>query len=205
MTEQKKRRRLAPSRTGALTVLAIGFSLSAILRAGEVMAERDTVQAGLDAMASAYADRVGENVVEGSAVLRELEARRSEIAREEEALAERRAAVEAAERRLEERLDQMKAVRAELEATLGEARSAASDDVAHLAETYARMRPKQAGALFNAMEPAFAAGFLAEMPSEAAAAVLASMVPERAYAVSLLLAGRHAAAQAGTIAREAAQ
>jgi flagellar motility protein MotE (MotC chaperone) len=182
---------MGQSRTGALLVLAACFALSAALRAGEVVAQLASERPDLAAAAAEYAGRLDPQLAEADRLARALDERRAALEEEEAAIAEREAALAEAEDRLAERLTQMKAVRTELAETLALARGAAARDVAHLADAYARMKPKQAGALFNAMEPGFAAGFLAEMPPEAAAGVLAAMAPERAYAVSVLLAGRH--------------
>ena len=68
---------------------------------------------------------------------------------------------------------------------------AAGRDGRHLADMYRQMKPKQAGRIFNAMAPEFAAGFLGQMGAVSAAQILANMEAEKAYAVSLLLAGRN--------------
>ena len=44
------------------------------------------------------------------------------------------------------------------------------------------------------MEPDFAAGFLARMRPDAAAAIMAGLDPKTAYAISVMFAGRNAAA-----------
>lgn len=180
-------------RTGALAVLATCFALSAVLRAGDVLAELAT-RPDLAAATEGYLKRLEPGLQEASAVSRALAEREAAVTEAEDALAARRAALAEAEARISERLEQLKVMRADLHTTLAEARGAAAKDVAHLAEAYARMKPKQAGAVFNAMEPAFAAGFLAEMPPDAVGSILAAMQPERAYALSVLLAGRHASA-----------
>ncbi|MEL6768857.1 MAG: hypothetical protein AAFP17_16875 [Pseudomonadota bacterium] len=174
--------------------------LSAGLRASDVVAEL-AQRPDLAAAREGYLDRLEPGLVEAGAVSRALDQREAAIAAEEAALAERQAALAEAERQLAERLEQLKALRTDLSDTLAEARGAAAKDVAHLAAAYARMKPKQAGAVFNTMEPTFAAGFLAEMPPDAAAGILAAMEPERAYALSILLASRHAGAQPGENAR----
>ncbi|MEL6574733.1 MAG: hypothetical protein AAFQ81_02490 [Pseudomonadota bacterium] len=186
-------------RTGALAVLAAFFALSAVLRASEVVAEL-AQRPDLAEAREGYLEQLEPGLVEAGAVSRALDERAAALEADEAALAEREAALAAAERRLAERLEQLKALREDLSDTLSEARGAAAKDVAHLAATYARMKPKQAGAVFNTMEPTFAAGFLAEMPPDAAAGILAAMEPERAYALSILLASRHAGAEPGAAA-----
>ena len=54
------------------------------------------------------------------------------------------------------------------------------------------MKAEQAAALFEQMEPSFAAGFLGRMRADAAAAILSGLEPELAYSISVVLAGRNA-------------
>lgn len=192
-------------RTGALALLSVCFVASALLRAGDVWAdlsaeslarEMTDRRAGLEEAATAHAERLAPEIVAGTRALREIEKREAALSAREAAVDARLKALEAAERRIALRFEQLKAARAELEEAVEGARGASARDVRHLAETYARMKPREAGALFNAMEPAFAAGFLAEMTPDAAAAVMASMDTTRAYAVSVLLASRNVAVSA---------
>ncbi|MEO0822622.1 MAG: hypothetical protein AAF074_19615 [Pseudomonadota bacterium] len=184
-------RQFLQPRTGALGVLAVCFVASAVLRAGEVLAERPELGERLAEAAAGFTERVDPELVENSAVLRELDRQREMLAAREAALAEREAALAETEARMAERLAELKAARDELAAAVAGARGAAEKDVAHLASMYEQMKPKAAGALFNEMAPAFAAGFLGEMRTEAAAAILANMETRRAYAVSVLMAGRN--------------
>ena len=71
---------------------------------------------------------------------------------------------------------------------------AAEKDIQKLTAVYQAMKPKDAAALFETMSPEFAAGFLGRMPPEAAAAILSGMSSEAAYGVSVIVAGRNAAA-----------
>jgi flagellar motility protein MotE (MotC chaperone) len=54
------------------------------------------------------------------------------------------------------------------------------------------MKPKDAAALFEEMDPGFAAGFLGRMRAVAAASVMAGLSPQTAYSVSVIMAGRNA-------------
>ncbi|MEM6973007.1 MAG: hypothetical protein AAF577_09390 [Pseudomonadota bacterium] len=180
-------------RTGALTVLACCFLASAVLRAGDVLAERVTSAPALDALGEAFIEREAPDLVGPARLLRELEARQATLDARESAVAEREAAIAEAETRLRGRLAEIRTAHDALRGALAEARGAADEDVAHLTDVYAQMKPAAAGALFNEMPPDFAAGFLARMPATAAAALLAAMQPDRAYAVSVMLATRRAA------------
>lgn len=182
------------SRTGALPVLAGCFILSALLRAGDVLA-------GLPAISDdGFGNRIARAVEQGGAAPVPADARTlaGELQRQAARLSARETEVEARARALEEaeatlrgRLDELEALRRALEAEVAGARDAAAGDVRQLVTVYETMKPKQAGRIFDEMDPSFAAGFLGELSSEQAAAILASMKPERAYALSLLLAGRN--------------
>ena len=54
------------------------------------------------------------------------------------------------------------------------------------------MNAKQAAALFEEMDPDFAAGFLGLLEPEKAAEILAGVSPSKAYALSVIVAGRNA-------------
>lgn len=179
-------------RTGALTMLAAGFFVSGLLRAGEVVA------------ALPAADLAGETHAEGpaqppadtaapdlGALAAELRRQRAALTRREAALEERGQLLEAIEERLRARLAALGAARDRLARTAALVDDAAGKDVRHLAEMYRQMKPKQAGRIFDAMAPEFAAGFLGEMEADPAAQILANMAADKAYAVSLLLAGRN--------------
>ena len=56
----------------------------------------------------------------------------------------------------------------------------------------ATMKAKKAAAIFDRMDPAFAAGFLREIDSARAGLIMAEMGEEQSYRVSLLIANRHA-------------
>ncbi|MEM9783553.1 MAG: hypothetical protein AAF899_13890 [Pseudomonadota bacterium] len=179
-------------RTGALTILAIGFLASAVLRAGDVLAERASIDGALERVGSAFAEREAPALVEPARLLRELEAREAAVVEREADLRDREAALAASEARLRERLEQLRSARDALRTAMAEARGGADEDVSHLVDVYSQMKPAAAGALFDAMPPDFAAGFLARMPPTAAAGILAAMQADRAYALSVMLASRRA-------------
>lgn len=178
-------------RTGALSLLAVCFAASAVLRAGDVLAERPELAEHLAAAATIYAERIDPEIREGSDMLDELQRERATLDERAATLDAREAELRELEARMTARFEEIKSARDALAAEVADARDAADRDVAHLAQMYESMKPKVAGQLFNQMEPTFAAGFLSRMTPEAAAEVLGSMTPEHAYAVSVLLAGRN--------------
>lgn len=186
---------------GALATLAGAFFLSAMLRAGDVIAALpgtvddgfgNAVPQGEGAAARrpvlGETDDLGDGALE---LVAELRQRREALQVRETALEERSQTLEAVEARLRERLEELEAARKRLEQTAVLVDDAAEQDVRHLAEMYEQMKPKQAAEIFNQMPPSFAAGFLGQMDSASAALVMANMEAEKAYAVSLLLAGRN--------------
>lgn len=184
-----------PVRSGALTVLAAGFLLSALLRAGNVVAGLPAVRDDGFANAVAPFTEGGGSNANGDApgsLVAELRRQAARLSDREGAVEARERALADAEARLRRQLGELEALRHAVAEEAGRARTAAADDVRQLAEIYQAMKPKQAGRIFDEMEPTFAAGFLGELRADGAAAILASMSPERAYAVSVLLAGRNA-------------
>lgn len=123
-----------------------------------------------------------------------LKEREARAARLEAALNDRRQALAVTEKVVTEKLAALKAAEEKLAKTIAIADSAADKDVARLTEVYAAMKPKQASAVFEQMAPDFAAGFLGRMPPTSAAAILSGLSPQTAYTVSVILAGRNAAA-----------
>lgn len=120
---------------------------------------------------------------------------REELLRTREAaLAERLAVLDRAEQVLADRLAGLQQAEADLAATIAQADGAAERDVAALTAVYEAMKPKDAAALFEAMAPEFAAGFIARMRPDAAAEIMSGLSASGAYTISVLLAGRNAAA-----------
>lgn len=183
-------------RAGALSTLAACFFVSGLLRAGEVVAalpERGDSGAGraVEQTQATGETPMEENTLDLGALATELHRQRADLAAREAALDERAQLLEAIEARLRDRLAELTGARDKLAQTAALVDDAASKDVRHLAEMYRQMKPKQAGRIFNAMAPEFAAGFLGQIGADAAGLILASMEADKAYAVSLLLAGRN--------------
>ena len=182
--------RSALVQTGALSSLAACFFLSGLLRAGEVVAALPDLGDAGDGPAVEQA-QAPEDAPDLGALAAELHRQRADLARREAALEDRVQLLEAIEERVRDRLAELASARDKLAETAALVDDAASKDVRHLAEMYRQMKPKQAGRIFNAMAPEFAAGFFGQMGAKPAAMILANMDPDKAYAVSLLLAGRN--------------
>ncbi|MDT8343316.1 MAG: hypothetical protein RQ752_02675 [Thermohalobaculum sp.] len=186
------------TRSGALTVLAAGFMLSAALRAGDVVAGLPAIRDdGFGNRVAPADERPGAPPAAATgSLVSELQRQAARLNEREGALDARARELEAVEARLRSRLDELEGLRRALETEAAGARGAAAEDVRQLANVYQAMKPKEAGRIFDEMEPSFAAGFLGELRVESAASILSNMKPERAYAVSLLLAGRNLRADA---------
>lgn len=194
MTTQSRVVRIFRSpRRQVLPVIAGLLIASGLVRlgteAGSVLAEETTLAAagppvgltcdladGPEAMLAAFRDR---------------EAR---LFTREAQLEDRIQALRVAESEVTEKIVALEAAETSLRATMELAQTAAEDDLSRLTAVYENMKPANAAALFTEMDPAFAAGFLGLMRPEAAAAIMSNLAPPTAYSISVLLAGRNAAA-----------
>lgn len=177
---------------GALFLISMLLGLSGIVRLGS-----GAVHALTKSEAPEHAD--GETMLcetDGGALamLNELRARENRLTRREEMVADRDQALKVAKAEIDEKLAALVAAEEKLAATLTLADEAADADVARLVAVYEKMKPKDAASLFGEMDPDFAAGFLARMKPDSAAQVMAGLEPKTAYTISVLLAGRNAAA-----------
>ena len=114
-------------------------------------------------------------------------------------IAERMAAVEVREKalatleaKLSEQMELIDAANDKMEAQLGEMKSVANEDITHLVKMYQTMKPKQAAAIFESMDAAFAAGFLREMNGERAGLIMANMDSRKSYSISAIMASKNA-------------
>lgn len=110
---------------------------------------------------------------------------RSETLREDEL------SVQARKQELDRRAEELQVLQKMLDERWTRMTAAADQDVEHLAQMYAAMKPDQAAAIFDQMDPSFAAGFLRLMPSDQAGMILADMETSKAYVVSVKLASRN--------------
>lgn len=184
---------------GALSIIVGMFVTAGIIRLGSGVGAAVERRAANDPAALAQAPNAAHGVCAKDAglampLVNALKAREERVARQEAALEDRRQALALTERVVDSRLAALKAAEEKLSKTIAIAESAADKDVTRLTEVYAAMKPKQASAVFEKMAPDFAAGFLGRMPPASAAAILSGLSPEKAYTVSVILAGRNAAA-----------
>ncbi|WP_373354962.1 MotE family protein [Pseudoroseicyclus sp. CXY001] len=165
--------RLASGAEGAIAAVAPAFDTLAVTAEGEdSCTPADTPEALLEAFRQ----------------------REERIEARESQLADRMQALRLAEAEVAEKLAALQEAQSSLEATLALAATAAEDDITRLTAVYENMKPEDAAALFEQMAPDFAAGFLARMNAPAAAAVMTNLPPETAHALSVVIAGRNAAA-----------
>ncbi|WGW04343.1 MotE family protein [Tropicibacter oceani] len=156
---------------------------------GQMQTAANAHSPGLDAPTGAI-QRVGE--AEIMPLIESLNKRESRIKEREQDIEVRMQALTLAEKEIDRKLAELEAAENQLRGTLSLAQTAAEDDITRLTDVYANMKPKQAAALFEQMDPEFAAGFLGRMRSDSAAAIMAGLTPGAAYTISVVLAGRNA-------------
>ncbi|SLN57906.1 MgtE intracellular N domain protein [Roseivivax jejudonensis] len=174
---------------GALALIGGLLIASALLRAGGGV---DRLTAWAEEGEPTAPTEAADPTPDAAALLDALDAREARIDARERDLLLRMQALRVAEEEIGERLQALEAAESKLRATLDVARTAAETDITQLTDVYARMKPKQAAALFEEMDPGFAAGFLARMDPEPAAAIMAGLTSDKAYLISVVLAGRNA-------------
>jgi flagellar motility protein MotE (MotC chaperone) len=176
---------------GALFIVAMLFATSGALRLGSGVG---TALARAEDAPDAAAAVVPASCEPPAALAEALSLREDRLLVREAALNDRQAALALADQAITERLAALEAMEARLRETLALADGAAEADIERLTAVYQAMKPKDAAALFETMSPEFAAGFLGRMAPESAAAILSGMSAEAAYGISVIVAGRNAAA-----------
>ncbi|WP_170515771.1 MotE family protein [Ruegeria atlantica] len=188
MTRRKADRRPKGGVLAVISLLMIGSAAIRLgLEAGPALAK--TAEPYAPKVKHAQADLPGAQVL-----LTELLRRAEALKKREAAALDKEKALAIADQAIEMRLVALQEAEEALRATLAIAEKAAETDLTRLTDVYQSMKPKDAAALFETMDPSFAAGFLSRMPPDAAAAVLAGLRPEAAYTISVIMAGRNAAA-----------
>jgi flagellar motility protein MotE (MotC chaperone) len=122
------------------------------------------------------------------AVLLSLRARRETLDARAHALDQRAAELEAANRRLEERVQQLAALQTKLEGLEAGRQLHRAENWSGLVKTYEAMKPREAAAIFDALDMQVLLQVLDRMQERKAAAVLAAMQPDRARLATQLLA-----------------
>ena len=193
------RRRWSSGR-GALVVIAMLLISSSALRLGAgsgaavALEVKETAERllGSKETDTPHAEDVVDVAPELLALLKETQAREAALRAREAELEARAQTLALVEASITEDLMRLERAEADLRATMAAADKAAEADIGRLTAVYENMKPDQASALFQLMEPSFAAGFLGRMRADAAAAIMAGLTPELAYTISVVLAGRNA-------------
>ncbi len=122
------------------------------------------------------------------AVLLSLRARREALDNQARALDQRAAELDAAGHRLEERVRQLAALQTRLEDLEAGRQAHRTENWAGLVKTYEAMKPREAAAIFDALDMQVLLQVLDRMQERRAAPVLAAMQPDRARLATQLLA-----------------
>ncbi len=118
------------------------------------------------------------------ALLESLRARRQDIDRRAEELAQRELLIQAAERRVQQRVDEMRALQTRLEAETRARDQREEAGIRQLVRVYEAMRPRDAAAILDELEMPVLLQVIDRMRDAKAAPVLAAMRPDRARAVT---------------------
>lgn len=193
-TTTKRRSRLRTR--GILVLIAAALATSGILRLGPATAAfAEDLSELLSGTSADQRDEIPTPKPQDVAiVLAALQDREALLEERETRLAQRLEALNLAEERVSSKLQELTKAEETLAATMSMAKTAAADDLSRLTTLYENMKPKQAIPLFEAMDPEFAAGFIAQMKPASAAQIMAGLDPQISYAISVVLAGRNAAA-----------
>lgn len=186
-----------PRRIGTLGIIALCFVTSGLVRLAVAAPTLAEEFAALDPTPAEPLPMAPESCVpvgDADELMRAIAARARQLDERDSYVTTREATLAIAETRIAEQMSALVAAEDRLAATLVRADTAADEDVARLTEVYERMKPDAAAAIFETMDVNFAAGFLAQMRPESAALVLSNMSAELAYSVSVIIAGRNAAA-----------
>jgi flagellar motility protein MotE (MotC chaperone) len=125
-------------------------------------------------------------------LLQELRGRRTEIEAKEKALAAREALLSATEHRLSSRVEELQSLQSRLEGLDTVRREKEEANWRSLVRTYETMRPRDAAAIMNDLDPAVMVPVLDRMKEAKTAAILAAMQPDRARTATMLLAQQRA-------------
>ncbi len=121
-------------------------------------------------------------------VLLSLRTRRDILDRRDHDLDRRQAELEAADRKLQERVSQLSVLQAKLESLEASRLLHRSENWSGLVKTYEAMKPREAAAIFDALDMQVLLQVLDRMQERRAASVLAAMQPDRARLATQLLA-----------------
>ena len=129
-------------------------------------------------------------------LLQDLRGRRLELDTRERTLTQREGVLDAAEQRLTARVTQLSTLQARLEQLDQVRRERDEANWTGLVKVYETMKPREAAAIFNDMDPPVLMNVLDRMKEAKAAGVLAAMQPDRARLATVQLAARRTRATA---------
>ena len=127
-------------------------------------------------------------------LLLDLRKRRGELDAREAALATREAVLAAAQTRLSARVDELGSLQKRLESLETARRDRDEANWRGLVKLYETMKPRDAAAIFNDLDPAVLLPVLDRMKESKAAAIFAAMLPDRARTATSALAQMRAKA-----------
>jgi len=182
---------------GVLLIIAALFIASGVLRLGTgtgAAIAREFEAFSDDQAEQEHVEQYCEADADVATLLDALQQRQSRLVEQEEALMGRLQALAVAEAIYEQNTKTLIEAENALAQTMARSETAAEDDISRLITVYETMKAKDAAALFEEMDPDFSAGFLGRMRPDAAAAIMAGLTPQKAYTISVVLAGRNAAA-----------
>lgn len=187
-------------KSSILIVLAVGFAgfgalEVAALNPGDALSQKSAPDAAVtDPLGGVATPKKSENSAAclTPALVAAFEPRHKALEARASTLDLRQAELEDLESTIQSRLSDLEKTRDELQAMTGRIDVIAGEDISHLVQMYSTMKPKNAAAIFDRMDPAFAAGFLREIDSARAGVIMAEMGEEQSYRISLLIANRHA-------------
>jgi len=140
---------------------------------------------------SSQTENTGEDLCLTGAVLDVLQNDKAQLKKRLAVLEAREKALQTLEDKLSEQMTVIDEANRKMEAQIIEMKTVANDDILHLVKMYQTMKPKQAAAIFESMDPGFAAGFLREMSGERAGLIMANMDSRKSYAISILMAAKN--------------
>ena len=211
--------RLSPAKRhlSALILISAIFASAAVLRAGGLVMSFAMAEP-TDAAGQAMAQQQGEEqsampepMTEAAAtapedpddmaavsggdrpelLLRAIRARSISLDERERKILERERALEVIAKRVAAELPKLEQERLALAELIANAQRHSVEGTEQLVKIYQTMKPKQAAAIFDEMDPRIAVVFLRDMRGEAASFIIANMNVKKAYAITLLMAGRN--------------
>ena len=121
-------------------------------------------------------------------LLQDLRKRRQQLDERERDLDQRADLLRSAQMKLEAKLDQLSSLQKRLEQLEQQRQARDGENWTGLVKTYEDMKPKDAAAIFDALDMHVLLEVLDRMEDRKAAAILADMLPERARIVTQMLA-----------------